>query len=274
MSRSLILKAFRKWREDDGITYGAALSFYLIMSLPSLLLFSVSLGSIFLKEQRLQAIIVSYISTVADEEFILILNLLFERIPDINSLSFGVLISLLLLLWSAGNLFRQLKGMLDRMWGFSRKKRSWARGFVNRGIASIAAVFIFGGLLVLSIIVETALYISSKFLNIFLPFSPNIFRYTSSIASFLILVILFLYIYGVLPEASPNFKYVSSGSVMTVTLITLGKYLFGFYLSYGNITSVYGAIGSVLGVFLWIYFSSISITFMAEFTKVYSDSEN
>ena len=43
----LITGTIKEWVEDDAKTYSAALSFYFVLSLPALLLFSVSVGSIF-----------------------------------------------------------------------------------------------------------------------------------------------------------------------------------------------------------------------------------
>jgi membrane protein len=62
------------------------------------------------------------------------------------------------------------------------------------------------------------------------------------------------------------------GSLVTVILINIGKYAMVFYLQYSNPVNVYGAIGSIIGLFLLIYYSSIMITIGAEFTKVYSES--
>nr|WP_243683929.1 YhjD/YihY/BrkB family envelope integrity protein [Methanosarcina barkeri] len=44
------------------------------------------------------------------------------------------------------------------------------------------------------------------------------------------------------------------------------------FIAYSNPTNVYGAIGSIIGLFLLFYYSSIMITLGAEFTKVYSES--
>src|SRR5660398_11931 len=90
----------------DRITYSAALAFYFVLSLPALLLFSVSVGSIFLKSQNLQDTILNYLQGVVDESIINMITVLFEHIPEINSLSIGSLVGFLLLLWSASNIFR------------------------------------------------------------------------------------------------------------------------------------------------------------------------
>src|SRR5660398_176824 len=90
----------------DRITYSAVLAFYFVLSLPALLLFSVSVGSIFLKSQNLQDTILNYLQGVVDESIINMITVLFEHIPEINSLSIGALVGFLLLLWSASNIFR------------------------------------------------------------------------------------------------------------------------------------------------------------------------
>jgi membrane protein len=74
----------------------------------------------------------------------------------------------------------------------------------------------------------------------------------------------------VLPEARIDMRYVLEGSLFTVSLITIAKYFFAFYLSHGNITTVYGAIGSIIGFLLWVHFSFIAVTFVAEMINVRS----
>lgn len=78
-------------------------------------------------------------------------------------------------------------------------------------------------------------------------------------------------VYRVLPDTKLGLKPVFVGSLVTVILITIGKYAMSLYFLYSNPVSVYGAIGSTVGLFLLIYYSSIMITIGAEFTKVYSE---
>ena len=65
--RNLVTRTIKEWLEDDSITYSAALAFYFVLSLPALLLFSVSIGSIFLKSKSLQDTILNYLQGVVDE---------------------------------------------------------------------------------------------------------------------------------------------------------------------------------------------------------------
>ena len=270
--RNLVTKTIKEWLEDDSITYSAALAFYFVLSLPAFLLFFVSIGSIFLKSINLQDNIINYLQGVVDESIINMIIVLFEHIPRINSLSISALVGFLLLLWSASNIFRQLKNFLDRAWDIEPAESNNIKEIIRDAIVSSVIVLFFGGLLVVSIIIEGLVYIGSGFIQGLLPFSPLIADYASSTVSFLILVLFFVLAYKILPDSSLDFKSIFVGSLVTVILITIGKYAVGLFIAYTDPVSVYGVIGSIIGLFLLIFYSSIMITIGVEFTKVYSES--
>lgn len=270
--KNLVNRTLKEWLEDDSITYSAALAFYFVLSLPAFLLFSVSIGSIFLKSKNLQDTILNYLRGVVDESIINMITVLFDHIPSTNSLSISALVGILLLLWSASNIFRQLKNFLVKAWDIKPVESNSIKDFVRDAIVSFIVVIFFGGLLVLSIIIEGLIHFSSSLIHRLLPFPPVIANYASSIASFIILVLFFMLVYKILPDKSLDLKSISVGSIVTVILITIGKYAVGLFLAYSNPVSVYGAIGAIIGLFLLIFYSSIMITIGIEFTKVYSES--
>jgi membrane protein len=266
----LVTRTITEWLEDDSLTYSAALAFYFVLSLPALLLFSVSLGSIFLGSKIIQDAVLNYLQGVVDNSIINMIIELFDHIPKINSISISILIGFLLLLWSASNIFWHLKKFLERAWDIKPAESNHIKEFIRESIVSCFIVIVFGGLLVMSIIIEGFVYMGSNLLQGFLPFSPVIADYASSIAGFLIMLLFFILIYKLLPNSSLDFKSIFVGSLVTVILITIGKYAVILFLAYSNPLSVYGAIGSTIGLFLLIFYSSIMITIGAEFTKVYS----
>jgi len=269
--RNLTTRTIKEWMEDDAQTYSAALAFYFVLSLPALLLFSASIGSIFLKSKQLQENIIEHMQGSVDQSIINMINSLFENTPEADLLSLGALIGFLLLLWTASNVFRQLKNFLERAWNIEPVEPNTIKDFIKDAIISFFIVIGLGGLLVFSVIVEGVLYAASSLLKGFFPISP-VAHYAGSITSFLILVLFFMLVYRVLPDSKLALKPVFVGSLVTVILITIGKYVMGLYLEYINPVSIYGAIGSITGLFLLIYYSSIMITIGAEFTNVYSES--
>ena len=269
---NLVTKTIKEWLEDDSITYSAALAFYFVLSLPALLLFTVSFGSIFLRSKNIQDTIINNLQGVVDSSIVNMIIVLFEHIPEINSLSISAFFGFILLVWSASNIFRQLKNFLVRAWAIEPTESNNIKDFIRDTIVSSIIVIFFGGLLVISIIIEGIVYMGSSLLHGLLPFSPVHANYASSVASFFILVLFFMLAYKILPNTSLNFKSIFVGSLVTVILITIGRYAIGLFLEYINPVSVYGAIGSIIGLFLLIFYSSIMITIGVEFTKVYSES--
>ncbi|MEZ5333779.1 MAG: YihY/virulence factor BrkB family protein [Methanolobus sp.] len=267
---SLFRKTLDEWLADDGITNSAALAFHALVGIPSLLLFTLFVGSFFLKKQIIQASLVTDVSLFADDAAIKALNTLFTQLSVDNSFSFAFVISFFIYLWSAGNIFLQLQKLINKMWGLTEQKGNWFDQFLRKRASALVAAVVFGMLIIVSTMFEMVFFLISDNLNTAFS-TPTLFvQFVSFGINFLTLVLLFVYIFRILPEAKPEWKYVFTGALMTVSLLTLSKYLMGFYLSYSSISSVYGTIGSILAIFLWIYMSSMIVTFMVEFTGVYS----
>ncbi|MBN2487549.1 MAG: YihY/virulence factor BrkB family protein [Methanosarcinaceae archaeon] len=268
----LFRRTLDKWVKDDGMTNSAAISFHAILGLPSLLLFTLFLGSIFLKEQIIQAAIITDVSLFADDLSIKALNILFTQLSVSRSLNFGIILSFFIYLWSAGNVFFQLQKMINKMWGSGISNRRWLPQLVHKRISALVAALAFGMLVAISTLFELVFFVISDNLETTLSISTGVVKYASFGINFITMIVLFMYLFRVLPEENIGFKYIFTGSLLTVAFLMLGKYLMEIYLFYSNMTTIYGTIGSILVIFLWIYMSSIIVTFMAEFIGVYSES--
>nr|WP_321417882.1 YihY/virulence factor BrkB family protein [uncultured Methanomethylovorans sp.] len=269
MVKELAVTTLKDWIENNSIIDSAALSFYFLLSLPAILLFSMSVGSIFFASGQVQDNIIEYMGGIVDASIIEELKAFLTNMPATSSLSLTALTGLLLLMWGAGNVFRQFKNFLYRIWNVPLAKGKFARNFLKDVSISTITVIVFGGLIAFSTLIEALMFTSSKVLHAYLPFF-GVFQYAGPIAAFVVLVMFFIFVYLVLPDIDLGLKCVITGSVMTAILITIGKYTMGLYVIHSDINSIYGIIGSVIVLLLWIYYSSIVVTIGAEFTKVYS----
>lgn len=267
--KKIVVSTLKNWKKHNSMTDSAALSFYLLLSLPAILLFSVSVGSLFLGSGQVQDRIVEYMEGIIDASVIDTLKELLTNMPGSDSLSFSALAALFLLMWSAGNVFRQFKKFLDRLWEVPLSQGNFARNFLEDVLLSSITVVVFGGLIAVSTLLEALLLTGSRLLYGYLPLS-GLVQYAGTIAGLMVFVMLFIFVYLVLPDVDLSVRCIIVGSVVTAFLITVGKYAVVLYMAHSDLTSVYGIIGSVIGLLLWIYYSSIVITMGAEFTKVYS----
>jgi membrane protein len=90
------------------------------------------------------------------------------------------------------------------------------------------------------------------------------------IAKWPVLLLLFSLMLAVLYWASPNakqgFRWVSPGGVVAVILWLIASGLFSLYVAnFGNYNKVYGSIGAVIILLVWLWVSNIAVLFGAEF---------
>ncbi len=114
--KELTVSTLKNWRNNNSITDIAVLSFCLLLSLPAILLFSVSVGNLFLGSGQVQDTIVEYMEGIVAATLIEALKAFIENMPETGSLSLSALAGLILLMLGAGNVFRQFNKFLDRIW--------------------------------------------------------------------------------------------------------------------------------------------------------------
>ena len=81
---------------------------------------------------------------------------------------------------------------------------------------------------------------------------------------------MFAAIFKILPDVDLKWKDVILGAAVTSLLFSIGKLLIGLYLGHSALDSTYGAVGSLIVVLLWVFYSSGILFFGAEFTRSYA----
>jgi membrane protein len=126
-------------------------------------------------------------------------------------------------------------------------------------------------LLMVSLIISALMDVfSAKLQNYFEMQTVQVFFVLNHLLVFIVISLLFTVIFKTLPDGKVNLRDALKGASFTAFLFMLGKFAIGAYLGNSNITSMYGAAGSIIVVLLWVYYSSIILYFGAEFTKVYA----
>jgi membrane protein len=85
-----------------------------------------------------------------------------------------------------------------------------------------------------------------------------------------VIILLFMIIFRILPDAIIGWRDAFIGAVFTGALFMIGKLLISVYLGHSNIGKMYGAAASIMVILVWVYYSSIILYFGAEFTKSYA----
>lgn len=255
------------------MVYAAAIAFFTVFSLPSVLIIIVqTLGTILGTEEvrsQLASQVSGLIGTTSAEEIIKIIQ---NRGWDSSSLLANI-ISIVFLLVSATVIFGFVQKALDSIWGVKPKPERGVIKFLQDRLLSFSLIIILGFLLLVSLVIDAIMSIFRDFLNsIFLnDYTVYIIQTMSNVLSLVVISLIFALIFKFLPDAKIRWKDVAVGAIVTGTLFTIGKYLIGLLLANTQVASTYGAAGSLAGILVWVFYSSLLVLIGAIFTRVYAE---
>ena len=135
------------------------------------------------------------------------------------------------------------------------------RSIINQYITSFYLTFILTLLFIISVgIIIVSEIILSNFKQVelignYIPLLIDIGRY-AILTILLFLSVSLIFYKG--PKSNQQWKFMSPGAFLTTVLIVLISYLFGLYVSqFGQYNRLYGSIGTLLVIMLWMYINSI-----------------
>jgi len=138
------------------------------------------------------------------------------------------------------------------------------RTFIRQRVVSMYLVLIFSLLLIVAIGLMT---FGTSLLSVIVPHwireSGFYFGFIVVLKWLIILAMLFFaisFIYYFAPAKKRHFRFISAGSSLATLLVVLTTLGFNFYVdNFSKYNILYGSIGTLLIILLWIYFNSISL---------------
>lgn len=134
--------------------------------------------------------------------------------------------------------------------------------FIKKRLTSFLLLFILTLLMIIAIglIVFSGVFISYLISNNIL--SSNISVIMLNIGKMIILLLLFLFgissIYYFGGMGDKKFRFISAGSTLATLLTILLSFGFAFYVNnFASYNKVYGSIGTLIVIMLWLYFNSL-----------------
>jgi membrane protein len=269
----LFKETFKGFIDDNVLKLSAALSYYTIFSLPPLLIITISLSGFFFGTDAVKGEIFGQINGLVGSEAALQIQETIKNVKLSNSNSFATILGVIILLIGASGVFAEIQDSINYIWGIEAKPKRGIIKYLYNRLMSFSMIGSVGFLLMVGLIVNSLVDILNKRLSFFFPQDAiYLFYIINVIVIFAIITLLFVIIFKTLPDGKIAFKDCITGASFTAFLFMIGKFAIGFYLGSYNITSAYGAAGSVIIILIWVYYSAIILYFGAEFTKVYANT--
>jgi membrane protein len=255
-----------KYQENEVSALSAQLTYYLILSFFPFLIFLITLFnytpfSIEIILSKIQPLLATYsydvIKSYIDENLI-------QRNKTWLSLSFFGTI------WTASaGVMAMMKG-LNKAYQIEERRPYWKIRMI-----SLLITFGLGVVLLLSLVFLVFGDMLRDFLFSYM--SGFLFHFTSNVIQYgvpiLCMFIVFIWIYAIVPHPSVHvcslpFKYIWPGAVFTtIGWITASK-IFASYINYWDTFHVYGSVGGMIILLIWLYLSGIIILSGGQFNAM------
>ncbi len=265
-------KTLSEYGVQDAMNYSSSIAFYLIFSLPAILIITIYIAGSVYEDQVVRDSLLEQFNNFFGQQSAEAIDKILRNVNEASDSVINQIIGFLTLIVSATTVFVSLQDGINKVWGIVAKPDSNLYRLLKNRLLSLAMAVSVGFLLLVSLVIEATLnFFDSKVIEIF---SESEF-YIANIISFSFSVIVttsvFACLFKIIPDAEVKWKNVWMGALITTVLFGVGKYMMGFYLGVSSFGSVYGAAGSLVILLTWIFYSSMIVLFGAQYTAVYSE---
>lgn len=262
----LIVESYKGFARHKASFLAASISYYAFLSLFPLLLFVISLLGFFLESGQIQEEVLSYVHRVLPVSGQLIesnLRAIIEKREGVG------LLGLAGLLWTGTEVFSALEYALNTILSIPTP-----RHFLKHRL--FAFLLVLAGALLVSISLIATSFVS-PFKGLLLDLAPDagstialLLPVVSVLVALATSIGIFFLTYSLVPNAYSAWRDLWLGAVAGGLVWEMAKYAFGWYLgSLARYDVLYGTLGAVIALLVWVYLSGSILLFGAELNLSY-----
>jgi membrane protein len=267
---TLARTAVSSWLDDYAPSMGAALSYYTVFSLAPLLLIVVSVAGLVFGEDAVRGELYTQLQGLMGADAAKAVQGLLASVnkphQGVAATAFGIA----LLLFGATTVFAELQDDLDRIWRAPARKKGGLWSLLRARVLSFGLILGLAFLLMVSLVFGAAIAALGKWWGPLFGGWETLLQIVNLLVGFVLTTAVFAMIYKLMPRVHVRWHDVWLGAIVTSLLFTFGKFLIGLYIGKSGVASGFGAAGSLIVVFIWVYYSAQIFLLGAEFTWVYA----
>ncbi len=256
-----IVRTVNIYVEIDGEQRAASFAYYVLFSLFPLFALLLTVGSNFLNPTEIIGTIEGFLPIDAPQQ-----KWIWEAVNHLETARSGVgTISVLILLWSSLRFFQALVRGVNRAW-HTVEIPWWQMPLKNLLMVLIISSALFAGLLAPALLqgVRDVLLAAETFIQVHFPhFNLHLFSSLLDLSRYVIggavLFCSFSLLYKFAPRRSVLFSQVWFPSLLVTVSLQVCQVAFVNYLPRFVNYGIYGAVGGLMLLLLWVYFSGIII---------------
>ncbi len=246
----LLLAVVRGYLADDGFTWASATAFYLILSLPPLLVAASAVAIRVIGEERAGDLILDQVADLLPAERDLVAQVVHGTI---NGSGVAGVIAIPFLLLTGSRVFGTLILAIEGIWDISEKGRFLRRQGLRLLLATSA------GLDVIVSVVGGASRAETGVRSLL----------TSQAVPIALVFCGLVALYRLVPPDSARWRAAIAGAVLGTAILRSAQFVFSVYVErYANFQTAYGPLASVAVLMTWALLASSAVLFGAELVVI------
>jgi membrane protein len=267
---ALVQDTFKDFSDDKCSRMAAALSYYMVFSLPPLLIIILAIVGLFVDPADAQGRFVQQLNGLVGPQGADAMRTMIEQA---NRPQGGVMavVGVVTLLLGATGAFAQLQEALNTAWEVKPDPRAGgAKQFLTKRLLSFGMIMVIAFLLLVSFVLSALVAAFGDLLDGYLGGAgAAVGQVVQIVVGLAVTWLVFALMFKVLPDARIGWRDVWVGALVTAVLFTIGRFLIGLYLGNSNSANAFGAAAALAIIFVWLYYAASIVFLGAEFTQVW-----
>ena len=270
---ALAKQAVSSWLDDYAPSMGAALSYYTVFSLAPMLLIVIAVAGLVFGQEAARGALFGQLNGLMGADGATAVEGL---LASVNKPTHGIIATVTgfaVLLVGATTVFGELQDALNRIWRVPKAKNTggvW--GLLRTRLLSFGMILGIAFLLMVSLVLSAGVSALGAWWSPFFGGWEVLAQVATFVFGLVVTTFGFGVIYKFMPNADVRWHDVWIGAAVTALLFSLGRFLIGLYIGTSGVASGFGAAGSIVLVFVWVYYSAQIFLLGAEFTWAYATS--
>jgi membrane protein len=272
---TILGRSFSEWRKNDMLRMAGATSFFTTFALPPILIIFFQLFTLFIQDRYVGPEMVEILTDTFGREGANQIRGTTRGFRRIASNWYLGTAGFIFLLFVATTLFAVIKNTLNDIWNVRLKEKPGILVHLKLRGRSLLILFLAAILFLVSVLLDGFKALAGGYMRELLSGSGFLFdSILSEIISIIVVATWFIILFRYLGDARPDWHTAIVGGCLTGILFSGGKALLSYLIQQSNVSTIYGASGSLVLLLLFIFYSSFILYFGACFIKVYAELKN
>ena len=258
----------------DALTHSAALAYFMVFSLPPILLIILWGAGLFYQDAKMSEAIFSEVANLVGAEGAQQIMATLGGLSIEKPSLWATVVAAVVMLFTASTVLVAGQNALNRLFGYEVEQAPaealWK--MLRDRFLSLAMLLTIAFILTVSLGLNALVAVLGSALE---NWDSSVAKVVTLLDNALVELVmtsaLFTVMFRYLPDIRLKWRETWFAAVLTAILFMAGQYLIGYIIGQSDAASYYDAAGSILVLMLWVYYASAIFLFGAVFSRVRSE---